>query len=499
MDNTLTSQQTSGTLIRTGISQKINNILLLNPGGPEIMMRGLIRERPTQYGFCWPSVDMIITSGILNQQGFDLTYLDASIDQKSVADVIRLIKDEKREAVVSLYSHFYHQNDIEYLQSIKDQCPDVKIIILSDIQNILQPQSAVDLLNQHGCLDAIIMSFTSHDLNRYLAGEQAENFKNLCYRINGKAHLGPRDVVSENDYNLPIPRHDLFKNKRYFLPASKYLYSTTSMMQFGCPYQCDFCLDKEAYKKSWCRSAENMVEEFEYIAKCGFREVYLRDLTFGLNRKRSQEFCELLIQKKVPLKWVCTTRVDVVDEEFLTLMKKAGCFCIEFGVESGIDKTKDIHKKGTKNAQAIRTFAICQRLGIETVMFMILGFPEENREDIQSSIQFAFDLKGDFLALNLANMLPETGFNDDNKREKSQDEAENPFRNFNFYTQNFSHPTIPKKEMDQIFKATLRRFYLRPSYMWKRLTKIRSFGALMKVTQIGFKVLQVSLVQKKKS
>mgnify|MGYP007077557017 CR=1 FL=1 len=50
--------------------KKISNILLLNPGGPEIMMRGLIRERPTKFGFCWPSVDIIIASGLLNEQNY---------------------------------------------------------------------------------------------------------------------------------------------------------------------------------------------------------------------------------------------------------------------------------------------------------------------------------------------------------------------------------------------------------------------------------------------
>ena len=463
------------------------------------MMRGLIRERPSQFGFAWPSVDIVIASGLLHKSGHRLSYIDASLDGLTADEVSQRIKQEDVNAVVSLYSHFYKDNDIKYLHRIKELCPQVQIVILPDMQYILLPQKAKEFLDAQDWLDAIILSITSNDIDRFLEGDRSDNLINLCYRWEGKAHLGFKDVVAENDYVIPVPRHDLFKHKRYFLPHSRDLYVTTTVMQFGCPYQCDFCLDKEAYKKSWCRSPENVLEELEYIVSCGFNEVYFRDLTFGLNRPRTIKLCQLLIEKKLPLRWVCTTRVDTVNEEMLTLMKKAGCMCIEFGVESGIDKTKDIHKKGTTNNQAVKTFEICRRLGIDTVMFVILGFPEENLEDVRRSLKFCFDLKGDFLALNLANLLPQTDFEKTVLVSRSmKDEKENPWENYNFYSQNFVHPTINEQQMRSVLKSSLRNFYLRPTYMFNRLRKMRSWGALMRVSEIGFRVAKASLINPKK-
>ncbi len=463
------------------------------------MMRGLIRERPTQFGFCWPSIDLVITSGLLHESGHHLSYLDASTDKLSVSDVAGHIRSNGIEVVVSLYSHFHNRNDVAFLSDLKCACPQLQIVILPDIQYVLMPQKALNFLNEHSWLDAIILSITSNDLDRFLTGNYSGVLKNLCYRVNGEACLGSKDVVSANDYRLPIPRHDLFKSKKYFLPESRDLYVTATCMQFGCPFHCDFCLDKEAYRKSWCRSPENMLEEFIYIAKCGFTEVYLRDLTFGLNRKRALEFCRLLIMEKLPLRWVCTTRVDTVDEELLTLMKQAGCFCIEFGVESGIDETLDIHKKGTKNDQAVTTFNICRKLGIEAAMFMIVGFPEESREDIEKSLKFAFELNGEFLSLNLANLLPETDFEKTSlvQRDAGSDSA-NPWETYNFDSQNFSHPTISKDEMLKIRAQAMRRFYFRPKYIIGRLFKMRSFGALLRVVNIGLQVLALSVFSQPK-
>lgn len=460
-----------------------------------MIMRGLIRERPTQFGFCWPSTDLVTASGLFNASGHTLTYLDASIDGLTVGEVNQHIQKNDIEVVVSLYSQLYRQNDIEFLNTLKTKNPNVQIVILPTMDFILKSQKAADFLNEQKWLDAVILSITSNDFDRFVSGDRSDDLINMCYRINGQAVLGRKDIVSVNDYRLPVPRHDIFKNKRYFLPESRNIYVTTTTFQFGCPYQCDFCLDKEAYKKSWCRSPENMMEELEYIAKCGFNEVCFRDLTFGLNRPRAKKLCELMIERKLPLQWVCTTRVDTVDEELLTLMSKAGCIAIEFGVESGIDKTKDVHKKGTKNVQAVKTFEICNRLGIDAAMFVILGFPEENLDDIKNSLDFCFSLNGQFLSINFANMLPNTDFEKSDLKRKG--DSDDPWADHSFEEQNFYHPTITMEQLIEIRGQVLRKFYLRPSYILNRISKIRSFPALLRLSQIGSRVILASFSKAK--
>ncbi|MFC1510389.1 B12-binding domain-containing radical SAM protein [Candidatus Omnitrophota bacterium] len=474
------------------------NILLLNPGSPGIMMRGLIRERPTQFGFCWPSVDLILISGVLNEKGYHLSYTDASVDGMSSEQVLKQIKNENIDVVVSLFSRLSQENDIVFLKELKKGKPSLVMVILPMINHVLNPEKAVDFLNTHDWLDATVLSVINNDLDQYLKGEYREGLVGICYKDNGQVHLGVKKDIECNDAVLPIPRHDLFKNKKYFLPQSRKLYATTTMMQFGCSFKCDFCLDRKAYPKVWCRSPENMLEEFEAIASYGFNEVYIRDLTFGINRSRVERFCELLIEKKVPLSWVCTTRIDLVDFEFLSLMKKAGCHCIEFGIESGIDATKELHQKGIKNAQIKQVFDDCRRLGIETTMFVMIGFPEESMEDMKKSLQFCFDLKGDFLALNIANVLPGTELEriliDKEKQTKGNADG---LKKLSYDKQNLSHPTISDEEMNELYRKTIIRFYFRLSFILNRFLKLRSLGAVLKVLSIGVFVIKSALFKAK--
>ena len=467
---------------------KKKKILLLNPGSKNVAMRGLLRERPTEIGYCWPSTDLIISSGLLNEQGYELDYLDASLDKLTVDDVSSKIKSDNIEVVVSLFSRYLKENDIEFLKKIKNNVPGILIAILPDLQFVLDPESAVEFLKENSWLDVILLDFTSNDLSEYIDGDPSCNLKNLCYRIDDNVILGPKDIIDQNDYSLPIPRHDIFKHKKYFLPQSRRLYITTTVMQFGCSYQCDYCIDKEVYKKSWCRGPENVADEFDFISSQGFNEVYLRDLTFGLNRKRAMKFCRLLIERKSKLKWVCTSRVDVLDEELLVLMKKAGCMCIEFGVESGVDSTKELHDKGIKNSQIEKTFSICKKLGIETAAFMMLGFPEETFEDMNDSLRFCKSLNPDFIVLNLANALPETKFGNKILGNENKDDA---WKDVSYFDgNNFSHPNVSSDELCSLYKNTLLKFYLNPLFVLKRLCKLRSFGAFIRVFKMGMGVLR---------
>jgi hypothetical protein len=59
---------------------------------------------------------------------------------------------------------------------------------------------------------------------------------------------------------------------------------------FGCPFRCEFCIDNQLYKKMLYRDVNDVIEELVEIDRLGFREVYFKDLTFGLHRGLAEEF-----------------------------------------------------------------------------------------------------------------------------------------------------------------------------------------------------------------
>ena len=84
----------------------------------------------------------------------------------------------------------------------------------------------------------------------------------------------------------------------------------------------------------------SIVEEIRYIRdRYGLIYFSIRDDTFTSDRSRVLEFCRLLLREKLYILWNCQSRVNAVDEEMLCWMKRAGCECVQYGVESGSSKS----------------------------------------------------------------------------------------------------------------------------------------------------------------
>lgn len=140
----------------------------------------------------------------------------------------------------------------------------------------------------------------------------------------------------------------------------------------------------------------------------GFRAVNFRDDIFTLRRSRIMELCEMMIVSNRKVFWACQTRVDCVDYELLSHMKKAGCVGIYFGVESGSQEIIDKLWKKISKKQVIEAFANCQKLRIATVAFFMLGTPWETEETIRETIDFAKELKSTVSAFLYATPYPGT-------------------------------------------------------------------------------------------
>ncbi|MFH1995925.1 MAG: radical SAM protein, partial [Candidatus Omnitrophota bacterium] len=104
-------------------------------------------------------------------------------------------------------------------------------------------------------------------------------------------------------------------------------------------------------------------------------------------RKWRKEFCQRY-KKDIGLPFGCLLRANVVDEEFIRLLKAAGCYRIEIGIESGNDYIRnDVMRRGMSNEQVIRAFALARSAGIETNAINIIGTPGEDEEMIWDTIR----------------------------------------------------------------------------------------------------------------
>lgn len=205
----------------------------------------------------------------------------------------------------------------------------------------------------------------------------------------------------ENLDDLPMPDWGQISPKSY--PRAPHGAVTKNypigiiMTTRGCPYGCKFCASPNFYdRKIRFRSPKNVVDEIEYLVKNhGVKEIHFEDDNFTLKRSHAYEVCKMIVDRKIKITFTCPNgiRADKVDKELLLMMKKAGCYCFAYGIESANPQIlKNINKD--EDIETIKkSIDIAADCGIDCVGFFIFGLPGETKQSIEQSINFALSSK----------------------------------------------------------------------------------------------------------
>jgi radical SAM superfamily enzyme YgiQ (UPF0313 family) len=166
--------------------------------------------------------------------------------------------------------------------------------------------------------------------------------------------------------------------------------------------------------KSVCRlrSGESIAAEFKYLANLGVKKVMFHSDTFTQARDNVLEICDHLTRANTGIEWICNGRVDLVDPEILGAMKRAGCFMVNYGIESGVQKLLDDSNKG-KNAtieNARKAVAMTKDAGIQVWAYFIIGLPGETKQTIKQTSIFARELPVELVNFSVATPYPGTPF-----------------------------------------------------------------------------------------
>lgn len=163
----------------------------------------------------------------------------------------------------------------------------------------------------------------------------------------------------------------------------------------GCPFDCIFCGGHTSMGyKPRIRSAKNMVQEIEQVhEEYGTRYFYICDDIFFFYKERAHEFCNLLLERKLPVYWSAQTRAEMVDNETLSLMKKAGGQHVAVGVEVGNPEIRELIKKGNTIYDVQRCAKLIEQNGLYMVAFCIIGLPWEGRKEIEDTVNLIKEIK----------------------------------------------------------------------------------------------------------
>ncbi len=322
--------------------------------------------------------------------------------------------------------------------------------------------------------------------------------KGLVYRTaKGAVKANPRREMIQDVDSLPFPARDLVDMSR--LGTHKYIdvgrVSATMISSRGCPFKCAFCSSHITMGKIYrFRSAQNVLAEIdELVNRYHVNHVAFEDDTFTLNRDRVESICRGLIQRNYDLTWYCLSRVESMDFELATLMRRAGCRMVSFGIESGNpDILQKIHKKISLPA-ARQAIDSCYRAGLRSQCTFILGFPFDTQKTMADTLHFAQELSPTiaiFFALvpypgtEMYHYLPESLR--PHHAEQWQDFA-NMINNQGYLS------LVPGLSAAELTKMTERwhlRFYLRPRQLYRMFRTLRTWQEFTSFASSGWGLAQ---------
>jgi radical SAM superfamily enzyme YgiQ (UPF0313 family) len=157
------------------------------------------------------------------------------------------------------------------------------------------------------------------------------------------------------------------------------------------------------------RSPVSVVSEMEECVNTyNIHHFEFIDDTLTVDKPRIMKICDEIIASGLKVRWGCTTRVHTVDKPLLIKMRQAGCFRINYGVESGNSEILKKIKKGITLDQAKRAVKWTREAGIESGTYFMLGHPYETKETIKETIKFAKELDPDLAGFSILTPLPGT-------------------------------------------------------------------------------------------
>jgi radical SAM superfamily enzyme YgiQ (UPF0313 family) len=213
--------------------------------------------------------------------------------------------------------------------------------------------------------------------------EKLKKIKGIAFKVNNEVVKTEIRPFIKNLDSLPLPDHSYFKDR---ILADKTIYISSAR---GCPYACKFCSTSGHWGRMVRqRSVKEVISEIKQLKKeyPSVNKIIFNDNEFLINPVWVKEFCEAFIKENLNMTWWAAGRVTSVNEEVVSLLKRAGCYTLALGVESGSPKILASIDKKINQEQIINAFAICKKYHLNAGMFLMVGLPGENRQTVNETI-----------------------------------------------------------------------------------------------------------------
>lgn len=432
----------------------------------------------------YPIMSLACLAGIAKAGGHEAKIVDLSYREYNPEELKQTIRDFKPDVVgITATTPLINQlKDMSYL--IKDISPSTLVV-----GGGAHPSSLPIATMKESALDMVIFGEGDITFQEILAGKHPSVINGVVWRNNEKiVQNPPRDLIHDLD-SLPMPAWELYPIDEYRDRITRIIsrYPPISTIEFsrGCVFTCDFCGSKQTMAKGYRKkSPERCAEELEVLYKLGYREALLTDDIFTSDNNWAIAVCEAIIKRGVKMAWTCTNgiRVDSANKELFLAMKKAGCYRVHFGFETGNDRVLKAFGKGGRATleQGRKAVAEARAAGLETWGMFMVGLSADDEASMDDTIEYARTLDVDVKKLGITVPFPGTPmFKDFHQQGRIKTYDWDDYNVYNDASGVFDHPKLTWETIrDTYKKAYVKIYYKSPKYIMRRLWRSLKSGDL---------------------
>ena len=430
----------------------------------------------SEAGNTLPSIGICILAAVLRQAGHKVKIIEAASWGYDHRDALQAILEVLPDYVGITTLTLSIFSAAKLAEMIKQADKHIRVII-GGAHITAVPRETMEMFPQ---FDAGVLGEGEDTivelLEAYENGADLKDVKGIVYREGREVVVtGMRPFIRDLD-RIAFPAFELLPDfpRGYRPPAFRFkrLPAASIVTSRGCPYKCIFC-DRSVFG-SVCRghSVDYVMEMIkDLVNRYGIREFLIEDDTFVTFKSRLIALCERILRENLKISWSSLGRVNSVDRDMLKLMKRAGCWQIGYGIESGNQKVLDFVNKKTTLEVVERAVRWTREAGILSKGFFILGHPTDTRETIEETIRFARKLDLHDVSVNMLTPLPGSQIYE---VANQYGEFDNDWRKMNLLNVVFVPYGLTREELEGYYRRFLKEFYLRPRIIASYLKRIAS-------------------------
>ena len=473
------------------------SVTLINPPEKDRVWAGI--SESMAYGvYCFPPLGLMYLQASLEKHShYRCEVFDGVVDDLDHTEFNRQLKHYDLDVVgISCYTH---------------SLPDVQRVI-NEVRR-LNPNAHISLGGPHPImfpeyaikLDGVDSICTGdgddviQDLVKALDhGDSLEKVNGIWFKSAGQIVRNPNRKENRDLTWQTWPDRRRTRYKDYWVPGAKQPMVTTAVTSRGCPHSCPFCF---TYTKQYrMREIDNILDEVEDCISIGITEVFFVDDLFTPNSQWAMRFCDGIERRGLKFNWGYKTTIAGTTREQVRRCKETGCTKMHFGVESMSNEGLATHDKHCDTDDVHRVFQWCREEKMRSVAYIMIGGPHEStKESILSNLEGCLKLDPDYAAFAIYTPYPGT--------DTFERGAKLGLYLADCWEKIMTDPLcgeqvpvcweehLTKDELLDLLKICHRRFYFRPRFIARALSKLESRQEFKRLTSSAVSLLKMELLK----